>query len=214
MSTTRALGVGTKTVLFSDVVDSTSLRSSVGDHGADMMDEELRRLHEQSIEGNDGQLVKGLGDGWMAVFDSAASAIAAAIELQARLRDRNRRSNLAISLRIGVSTGDVSITGDDYLGTPVVEAARLCSVGEGGEILIAEVVRLLAGSRAGAQLVDRGRLELKGLADPVQTWQVVWDMVLSTGSALPAGLEVTDDFAFVGRAQELRRMEDTWQRTC
>src|SRR4051795_3136604 len=158
MSTTRGLGVGTKTVLFSDVVDSTVVRSSVGDHGADTLDEELRRMHQHSIEGNDGQVVKGLGDGWMAVFDSAASAIAAAIELQVRLRDRNRRRDPAINLRVGVSTGDVSITGDDFLGTPVVEAARLCSAGEGGEILIAEVVRLLAGSRADGQMLDRGLL--------------------------------------------------------
>lgn len=214
MSTTRGLGVGTKTVLFSDVVDSTSVRSSVGDHGADTLDEELRRLHEQSIEGNDGQLVKGLGDGWMAVFDSAAGAIAAAIELQVRLRDRNRRRDLAITLRVGVSTGDVSITDDDYFGTPVVEAARLCSAGEGGEILIAEVVRLLAGSRAGGQLVDRGLLDLKGLPAPVQTWQVVWDTVLATGATLPTGLEVTDDFAFVGRTQERARLDDAWQRAC
>jgi class 3 adenylate cyclase/tetratricopeptide (TPR) repeat protein len=214
MSTVRGLGVGTKTVLFSDVVDSTSVRSSVGDHGADTLDEELRRMHQHSIEGNDGQVVKGLGDGWMAVFDSAASAIAAAIELQVRLRDRNRRRDPAINLRVGVSTGDVSITGDDYLGIPVVEAARLCNAGEGGEILIAEVVRLLAGSRAGGQLIDRGQLDLKGLPAPVQTWQVVWDMVLSTGPPLPTGLEVTDDFAFVGRTQERARMDDMWQRTC
>ena len=214
MSTTRGLGVGTKTVLFSDVVDSTAVRASVGEHGADTLDEELRRLHEQSIEGNEGQLVKGLGDGWMAVFDSAANAIAASIELQVRLRDRNRRRELAIGLRIGVSTGDVSITGDDYLGTPVVEASRLCSAGEGGEILIAEVVRLLAGSRAGGQLVDRGLLDLKGLPAPVQTWQVVWDMVLSTGPALPSGLAVNDDFAFVGRTHERARLDEAWRRTC
>ena len=54
------------------------------------------------------------------VTNSAASlpVIAAAIELQTRLRDRNRRREVDVGLRIGVSTGDVTITEDDYLGTP------------------------------------------------------------------------------------------------
>ena len=114
MSTGRGEGVGTKTVLFSDVVDSTQLRAALGEHQADALDSELRRLHETGVESNDGELVKGLGDGWMAVFDGAANAIGAAIELQSRLRDRNRRRDVDVGLRIGLSTGDVSITGDDY----------------------------------------------------------------------------------------------------
>ena len=212
MSTGRGVGVGTKTVLFSDVVDSTQLRAALGEHQADALDSELRRLHETGVEGNDGELVKGLGDGWMAVFDGAANAIGAAIELQSRLRDRNRRRDVDVGLRIGLSTGDVSITGDDYLGTPVVEAARLCGAAESGEILIAEVVRLLAGSRAGGQLLDHGTLDLKGLAAPVQTWKVVWDSVAAKRPTVPAGLAIHDEFAFVGRRREQERMEAAWTR--
>jgi class 3 adenylate cyclase/tetratricopeptide (TPR) repeat protein len=208
----RALGVGTKTVLFSDVVDSTATRAALGEDDADAMDEELRRLHERAIEASSGHLVKSLGDGYMAVFESAADAITAAIDVQVHLRERNARKTTAIGLRVGVSTGDVTFTGDDYLGTPVVEAARLCSAAAGGEILVAEVVRLLAGSRAGGQLVDRGVLQLKGLPAPLQAWRVVWGDSLPAGTELPPGLAINDAFAFVGRSREWTRLADAWER--
>src|SRR3954468_6882580 len=210
----RGVGVGTKTVLFSDVVDSTATRAALGDHDADVLDQELRRVHERAIDASSGELVKGLGDGYMAVFDSAADAITAAVELQIRVREQNRRRDAEVGLRVGVSTGDVHMTDDDYFGTPVVEAARLCTVAEGGDIIVSEVVRLLAGSRASAQLADRGMLELKGLPAPVHAWQVVWDEIAVEAPELPPGLTVNDDFAFVGRGREWKRMEDAWKRAC
>jgi class 3 adenylate cyclase len=65
-------GSATRTVLFTDVVGSTARRSRLGDKAAD----ELEREHDQLLHGivarHSGTVVKGTGDGIMAVFESAA----------------------------------------------------------------------------------------------------------------------------------------------
>ena len=77
------------------------------------------------------------------------------------------------AVRIGLSTGDVLVEAGDYHGAPVVEAARLCGVAEGGQIFAADVVSVLAGSRGGHSFAPVGSLELKGLP-PLGTVEVMW----------------------------------------
>jgi class 3 adenylate cyclase len=207
--------IGTRTVLFTDVADSTTLRSALGDVEADRLERDLRRLHETAIEGHAGVIVKSLGDGIMATFEGAANAIAAAVEIQTRLRDRNARAAPVVGLRIGISTGDVSIGDDgDHHGTPVVEAARLCGAAGTGQILIADVVRVLAGSRGagGLDLVELGSRDYKGLAAPLATWEVRWDAADAPEADLPSALSYDDDFIFVGRERERERLETAWRR--
>ena len=68
----------TASVLFTDVVGSTELRGRLGEEAAD----ELRRTHDAvvtaAIVESNGRVVKSLGDGLMAVFDSAADAVQSA----------------------------------------------------------------------------------------------------------------------------------------
>jgi class 3 adenylate cyclase len=98
----RVSSVGTRTVVFTDVTDSTMLRASMGDAAADHLDRTLHRLQEGAVEANSGTIVKTLGDGVMATFDSASQAISAAIEIQARVHDHNQRHPPAIGLRVGI----------------------------------------------------------------------------------------------------------------
>jgi class 3 adenylate cyclase/tetratricopeptide (TPR) repeat protein len=201
----------TATVLFTDLVGSTELRGRLGEETAD----ELRRRHDQllakAVEANHGSVVKGLGDGVMATFAGAADAVAAAVAIQQAV-DRLNRSGKApvpISVRIGLSAGDVGFEDDDVHGTPVIEAARLCAAAGGDEILLSESVRLLAGL-ADEDQVDRGRLELKGLKKPVTTWQLRWEPVAVSTVPMPALL--TDiGRIFVGRDTELERLSQLWK---
>ena len=71
--------------------------------------------------------------------------------------------------------GDVAEEQGDFHGTPVVEAARLYAAASGGQILISDVVRVLAGSRSICPLSSAGALELKGLDVPLLAWQVQWE---------------------------------------
>src|SRR5688572_23565433 len=99
---------GTATVVFTDLVDSTRLRADEGDAAAD----DLRRRHDdvlrQAVARHAGAVVKGLGDGIMATFDSAADGVAAAVAIQQAVHRLNRRRREPVAIRIGISAGDVT----------------------------------------------------------------------------------------------------------
>src|SRR5712691_1899283 len=110
-------------VLFTDLVGSTALRAALGEERAD----ELRKIHDrllrERIEAHAGDVVKGLGDGVMAVFASASDALTAAVEGQQTICVHNRQPEAMapLSVRMGLSVGDVSWEGAECFGTPVVE---------------------------------------------------------------------------------------------
>lgn len=170
--------LGTVTVLFTDVVGSTEQRVRLGEDAADA----LRRVHDdlvgRAVVGAGGIVVKRLGDGVMATFPAAADAVAAAVAIQQAIA-RHARAVAdpagRLAVRIGLSTGDVMVEGDDVHGTPVVEAARLCASALGGEILAAELVRMLSRGRGTASFEPIGEVELKGLPEPVATCRVLWE---------------------------------------
>ena len=201
---------GTSTVLFTDIVGSTDLSVAHGDRY-----NEARRAHDAvlrtAIESNRGTVVKGLGDGVMATFDGVADGVAAARAAQQALHRLNRRRpEPALSIRVGLSVGDVTFEDGDCFGEPVVQAARLCASAEGGQILTTSVVRALAGGARAAGFDELGPLALKGLPDPVDAVEVLWDRPDGTAVALPARL-ATDLPAFVGRAAELQELHDAFR---
>lgn len=201
------------TVVFTDLVDSTALMSSVGEDVA----EDLRREHfallRLAIDRAGGTEVKNLGDGLMAVFASTSDAVRAAVGAQQALHQRNRRAVHPLEVRMGISSGDADVEDGDYFGVPVVQAARLCAKAEGGEILVAEVVRLLSGSRGGFTFEAVGELELKGLDRPVAACRVAWKPLNPTAGQppLPARLVAATAANFVGRDFEHERLRSVWK---
>ena len=210
--------VGTRSVLFTDLVGSTELRVRLGEEAADA----LRRAHDallaEAVTGHGGVVVKGLGDGVMATFESAADAVAAAVAVQQAAEGHGRRTPAeAFALRVGLSIGDVSTEAGDVFGVPVVEAARLCAVATGGEILAAELVRALARGRGGFSFEPMGDLELKGLAEPVPACRVLWEPLLEGASAgertvpIAPALSGALATAYVGRGELRSRLVEEWR---
>lgn len=200
-------GRSTAIVLFTDLVGSTELRSRLGEEAG----EAVRRQHDSlvtgAIEANQGRLVKNLDDGVMATFTGASDALAAAVGVHQALDLHNRSGVNAVPLqvRIGVSAGDVAFEEADCFGTPVIEAARLCAAAEGGQILVTEVVRLLAGKGGGHEFRMVGSLDLKGLPAPVPGYEVAWEPLPVGAVPLPALLTEVGR-VFVGRDRELERL--------
>src|SRR4051812_46428848 len=192
----------TATILVTDIVGSTRLRVELGEARADA----LRRVHDRALSiaasEHRGRVVKGLGDGVLVLFEGAADAISAAIAMQQAVRQHAVTDALDLAIRIGVSAGDVSLEDDDCFGTPVVEASRLCAAADSGQVLVADVVRVLARGRGHHELNAVGALDLKGLPDPVAVWSVGWEHDDHAASSVP----------YLGRARELAVLTDDLDR--
>ena len=170
-STTR-----TVTALFTDIVGSTDLLAEIGASAAERVRLEHFGRMRDALAVHRGQEVKTLGDGFMAVFDSAGDALACAVTMQQAVSAHNRRKEgRPLGLRVGVSAGEVTVEGGDYFGMPIVEASRICAAADAGQILTADVVRILVGDRTGHRLEPIGPMTLKGLPGPTVAWQVAWD---------------------------------------
>ena len=198
-------------VLFTDLVGSTALANRLDPETAD----ELRQHHfsvlRQALSAHDGTEVKNLGDGLMVVFTSASAALSCATAMQQGVEADNRRQDpsVQVGIRVGVSAGEALHEEDDYFGDPVIEAARLCAQAEGGQILVAEWVKALAGRRVSFSFEARGALSLKGIPEAVETLSLGWEPVADEPEAadseapsipLPAPVALGPDIgALVGR---------------
>lgn len=204
----------TATVLFTDLVSSTELRVELGEERADQLRRDHDELLREVVDRNGGSVVKGAGDGMMAAFAAASDALTAAVEAQQALASysHSRSAVAPLTVRMGLSVGDVSWEGGDCFGTPVVEAARLEAAAEAGQILCSDLVRMLARGRGGHEFESIGFLELKGLPEPLPTCEVLWQAPHEEGHSpqlpLPSAISLSaEDRVFVGRDAEIDEIE-------
>ena len=166
MSTQRASGVAT--VMFTDVEASTELTTRQGDDAAGRLFAEHDRIVREQVAAHSGRHVRSTGDGFLVLFDSARGAVACALSIQrdlAALQD-------GVQVRIGLNTGEV-IEGDGELfGAAVNLAARVMERARGGQVLVTDTVRQLAGTMPDARLRDRGRVALKGFPERQRLFEV------------------------------------------
>lgn len=126
-------GLGTATIVFTDVVDSTAMSQSMGDRAWTELIISHFDTAREVVHGRGGVVVKTVGDGGMYAFPSGTSALRAAIDIQESIV---ASPNENMRLRIGVHTGDVIQSQSDFLGLTVSKAARVTAAAEGGQILV------------------------------------------------------------------------------
>jgi class 3 adenylate cyclase len=203
---------GTVTLLFTDLVGSSEILDALGDEGA----EQLRRTHFAILRdvalSHAGREVKNLGDGLMVAFASSLDAAGCAVGIQQAIERHNRReATRPMSVRVGLHVGEPIRDDDDYFGTPVVVAKRLCDRAEGGQILASDVVRALVGTRGGFRFSPVGELALKGFSTLVPASELQWEATGRQRVPLPAEL-AQERGALVGREEEMRVLEAAWGR--
>ncbi len=160
---------GVRTVMFTDIVDSTAICSQHGDDVAVAM----LAVHDELVRGalgaNNGREVKHTGDGIMAAFLSPACAVRSACEIQRGLADHNGNgADHPIVVRIGISAGEPVDQANDLFGSTVQLAARLCAQADPGQILVSNVVADLCIGK-GLKFDDAGDAVLKGFETPIPT---------------------------------------------
>jgi class 3 adenylate cyclase/tetratricopeptide (TPR) repeat protein len=206
----------TATFVFTDLVDSTATAARLGPEAAEQLRQTHFKLLRGAVAASGGTEVKNLGDGLMVMYSSPSRALAGAVGMQQAVEGHNRTGKEPLGVRIGISAGEATEEDDDYFGDPVVEAARLCAAARGGQILAADLVRLMVGRNATQTFVEVGDLELKGLPEPVAAVEVQWEPESVEGTVpLPGRLVgVASDalFGFFGRSPELEAFTDACKR--
>lgn len=210
------LPTGTVTFLFSDIEGSTQLwdrypqgmRAALSRH--DMI---LRR----SVTENGGYLVKTTGDGAYAVFERAIDAVQAAISAQSVLQTETwpeTRPDRLLS-RMGIHTGEAEMRESDYHGMAVNRAARVMSVGHGGQILLSAVTADLCEQflPSGVVIRDLGEHQLKGLARTERIFQLISPGLIADFPPLRSLGEFIVNLpvpatSFIGRPSEVRQIVD------
>jgi class 3 adenylate cyclase len=154
-------GVGRRvsTMLFTDIVESTATARRLGDVRWRDMLAEHNRIVRSRLERYRGREVTTTGDGFLALFDSAESAVHAGLAIADAIRP------LGIDVRCGVHTGEVEHEAENVRGLSVHVASRVLALARPGEVLVSWTTRdLLSGSRLAFE--TRGEHQLKGLAEP------------------------------------------------
>ena len=166
---------GTLTIMFTDIEGFTALLRTLDEEEA----HELVHVHSwtvrECVQRKGGFEVKALGDGFMLVFTTARQALRCAVDLQRALAEYNgEHPQRPLLVRMGINTGDTFRHGEDYFGLAVSMAARVVAKARGGQILVTDTSRDLAGPLDGVEYAARGRFQMKGFAGRHRLYEVVW----------------------------------------
>lgn len=164
---------GIVTIVFTDIVDSSVLVSSLGDQAARGRIRQHDDILREVVRDHDGTEIERAGDGFMIAFSTASRAVAFAAELQRRFAQLAAAEPPGLRVRIGMETGEVIAEEQGYFGRTVFLASRISDLATGGQILVSQATRLIAGP-SGFVFLDAGQHELKGLGGPYAVFEVDW----------------------------------------
>jgi DNA-binding NarL/FixJ family response regulator/class 3 adenylate cyclase len=167
-----ALPTGVVTFLFTDVEDSTGLLQRLGDDYRTAMADH-RRLVRSAVEETGGREVDARADEFCVVFTQPRAAVEAAILSQRAHAEHAWPGDVAVKVRMGLHTGEPALDDGDYVGLDLHRAARICSVGHGGQVLLSEATRNVVADALDAELKDLGEHPLKGIQPPERIFQLV-----------------------------------------
>jgi class 3 adenylate cyclase len=165
---------GIRTVLFTDVVNSTSLTQSLGDEVALAVLGVHDSIVRDALAALGGREVKHTGDGIMASFVSAAGAVRCAVQIQREL-DKHSQANpdRPLKVRVGAAAGEPVEQHNDLFGSTVQLAARLCAHAQPEQILVSSAIAELCIGK-GLLFEDLGEVTLKGFGSPVRAHAAAW----------------------------------------
>jgi class 3 adenylate cyclase len=164
---------GTVTFVFSDIEGSTELLKQLGDGYAQLISEH-RRLVREAFARHDGSEIDTQGDAFFFAFARARDAVAAAVDAQRAHAEHEWPAGAVVRVRMGLHTGEPALGEEGYLGIDVVRAARLCTVGRGGHVLLSETTRALLGAAVphGVAISPLGERRLKDLDEPERIYEL------------------------------------------
>jgi class 3 adenylate cyclase len=201
-------------LLFTDMEGSTRLLQRVGERYADIL-EACRQLLRTAFQHYHGHEIDTQGASFFVAFARATDAISASIEAQRALAAQKWPEGVAVRVRMGLHTGEPQLATENYVGLDVHRAARIMSVGHGGQVLLSQTTRDLVEQALpdGVGLLDLGEHRLKDLSASIRLFQLDIAGVpadfppLKTLDSHPNNLPIQPTW-LVGREREAHAIED------
>jgi class 3 adenylate cyclase len=165
---------GIRTILFTDIVNSTTLTQSLGDEAAMAVIGVHDAIVRNALSALGGREVKHTGDGIMASFVSAAAAVRCAIQIQRELdKHANANPDRPLKIRVGAAAGEPVEQNNDLFGSTVQLASRLCAHAQPEQILVSNAIPDLCIGK-GLVFEQLGEIALKGFGSPVRAHAAAW----------------------------------------
>ncbi|HZO58826.1 MAG TPA: adenylate/guanylate cyclase domain-containing protein [Solirubrobacterales bacterium] len=163
----------TLTFLFTDIEGSTRLWEQ-HQKAMKLALERHDAIMRTAVESSRGQVVKTIGDGFMAVFDSAVDGVCACLGAQQDLVSEPWGETGPLRVRMGLHAGEAAAREGDYFGPTLNRTARIMSAGHGGQVLLSAAAAALVVDQLpdGAALQDLGEHQLKGLGRAERVFQL------------------------------------------
>lgn len=167
------LPTGFVTMLMTDVEGSTALVRLLGERYRELING-VRVILTDATEQRGGQVVEARADDFFAVFESASSALEAAVAIQRALHGRMWFDDIVCRVRMGIHSGFPTVNEANYIGLAVHTTARICAAAHGGQILVSDATRKAAGGARpeGVRFRNLGEHALRGLPAPVALFQM------------------------------------------
>jgi YVTN family beta-propeller protein len=166
---------GAVTFVFTDIEGSTLLVRRLRARYAEVLGEHQRLLRE-AFSQHGGHEIDTQGDAFFYAFGSAYEAVLAAIDVQRALSGYDWPEKAEVKVRIGIHTAQAVPANGRYTGLAVHRAARICSAGHGGQVLVSQATRSLLEDEEegdlGVGMLDLGDQRLKDIERPVRLYQV------------------------------------------
>jgi predicted ATPase/class 3 adenylate cyclase len=166
------LPTGTVTMLFTDIEGSTALLGRLGERYGDALSAH-RAVLRAAFASWGGREMSTEGDSFFTVFESAADGVACCLAAQRTLGGYEWPGGVAVRVRMGLHSGEPIRHEDGYIGLDVHRAARIAAAAHGGQVVLSEATRLLAGLLpAGVSVRDLGFHRLKDIEAAERIWQL------------------------------------------
>jgi len=165
---------GAVTFLFTDIEGSTRLVRQLRGRYAEVLAEH-QRLIRKAFAQHGGHELDTQGDAFFYAFESAQEAVLAAVEAQRALSGYPWPDETEVKVRMGIHTGQAAPVNGRYTGLAVHRAARICSAGHGGQILVSQATQSLLEDEEedlAVGMSDLGDQRLKDIERPVRLYQV------------------------------------------
>jgi len=173
------ISIGSVTLIFTDLRDSTRMYREIGDASAFSRVSEHFRILEQAIAAEGGAIVKTMGDAVMATFRQPIDALKAVWKAQSEIA---RHGEPLLWLKAGLHTGPCIVVNQngrlDYFGSTVNITARLPNFSRGGELVLSDTfykdpqVQSFLAENVAADAMQSFTGELKGFDEPFTMWKL------------------------------------------